>query len=324
MDIISDKPQIELKKIQRINKHDSFITSIALLSDGRLCSSSHDNSIFIYNSNTYEADIYIRNIHSLNMIVGVSFVCEIAPNIILSCGKKLSEKKSIFVWKIEGKNVELIKQIDGGDYVDKIISLSKEEYAVCNYQGEIRIFSIENDFQLISALQIEDKELNSLIKIKNKEILLTACGETSTIWKFNYLSKEDKLISLKDISISSVCQMTELKNDLIAIGGQGNISIIDYEKMQRIHLISFENESNDYWVDSIMYMDELIFCGIGSFSTKKGYIYIIEYNDKNEKILYKQQVHEGRITSLCSLNKDNMFACGCRDVAIFQYIKNDN
>jgi hypothetical protein len=90
--------------------------------------------------------------------------------------------------------------------------------------------------------------------------------------------------------------------------------------MERIHLISFENELNGYWVDSILYMDGLLFCGVGSFSTEKGYVYIIEYNDKKEKILCKQQVHKGRIASLCSLN-DNMFACSCKDVAIFKYIK---
>lgn len=314
-----EKSNILLKEIQRINKHEYFLTSIILLSDGRLCSTSYDNSIYIYNKNTYEIDVSIRNAHSLKMLVGVSFICEIAPNILLSCGKELNERKSILIWKLSGNDIQIIGQIDGGACVDKITSLSNEQFAICNYQGEVRIFSIKN-FQLISALKIEDNELNSLLKIKNKEILITACGDSSTIWKFKYLLEDNSLTSLKNISISSVCQMAELNNDLIAVGGEGKISIIDYEKMERIHLISFENELNGYWVDSILYMDGLLFCGVGSFSTEKGYVYIIEYNDKKEKILCKQQVHKGRIASLCSLN-DNMFACSCKDVAIFKYIK---
>ena len=110
----------KITEIKKIHEHSNYITALVILSDGRLVSGSYDKSINIYNKETYNLEIKIKNAHEFEVS---SF--EILPeNILISASYDVHIK----LWKIEKNSYKNIKTIYDAhdDEISKIIYIKRK------------------------------------------------------------------------------------------------------------------------------------------------------------------------------------------------------
>ena len=100
IDNLYDDYKIENKNpILELKNHLSYVYCLCLLNDGRLVSGSGDNSIIIYNKNTFQPDLVIKE-HSNS----ISFIIQLSSGELVSC----SYDKLIKLYKIKGMQYEVL------------------------------------------------------------------------------------------------------------------------------------------------------------------------------------------------------------------------
>ena len=78
-----DDYKIEKKNpIHKLTNHSGVVYCLCVLKDGRLVSGSGDNSIIIYNKNTYQPDIIIKE-HNYSVLC----ITQLSSGILASCSR---------------------------------------------------------------------------------------------------------------------------------------------------------------------------------------------------------------------------------------------
>ena len=95
---------IELRNpIHILNYHTDNVKCLTVMNDGRLVSCSEDESIIIYNKETYKPDLIIKEHND-----GVNYITQLSSGILASC----SLDKTIKLFNIKGNEYEVIQTLN--------------------------------------------------------------------------------------------------------------------------------------------------------------------------------------------------------------------
>ena len=122
--------------IYKLTNHSSSVLCLCVLNDGRLVSGSADNSIIIYNKNTFQPDLIIK-VHNSS----ICFIIQLSSGELVSC----LEEKTIKLFNIKGVKYEILQTLNyHKKCVYKIIELNNNILVSCSADSYI-IFYLKNN-----------------------------------------------------------------------------------------------------------------------------------------------------------------------------------
>ena len=290
---------IELKNpIYTLNNHSDSIFCLALLNDGRFCSGSGDDSIIIYNKETYKPDIIIKE-HS-NFVLCLTQL----KNGILASSSYDSTIKLFSINKLQYEVIQILNLHKGAVY--RIIELSNNNLVSCSKDSTI-IFYTQDGLQYNKEYSITASEgIINIIQTKQNEIVYSTNNKKIHFFDFN----ERKEISiLENISCDifgfrgCFCMIT---NDLLLIPGENMINIINVNEYQKINEIYIPDLGRIYGI-SMLNSNMLI----TSENGKRLRQWKIEENNLI-LISKKENAHNDEINVILNL-KNGHIVTGCWD-----------
>jgi len=278
---------IEFKtNITTLKIHTNGVNCLTVLNDGRLVSGSYDNSIIIYNKETYQPNIIIQEHEG-----AVFCLIQLKNGILASC----SNDKTIKLFNIKENEYELIQILNlHSNYVNTILELSNNYLISCS-DDETIIFYIKKDIKYKKYYSITSGYVNNIIETKQNEIVYSTWGEINF---FDINKRKNKSI-IKNINASwnSFCM---INNDLLLIGGENMIYIINVNKYKKIRQIDIPNSGYIYATCKLN--SNIIIIGDKNGNLMKWRI------EKDNIILIskKQNAHKNYITVILNLFNRNI------------------
>ena len=162
-----------LLNIKTITDNTKEVTSLLVLLDKRIASSSMDGTIHIYNpSKDFNCDIVITT-----DVKSITSLCQL-PNghIVASC------YTSIFIFSISQSSHELISSYKGHtNTINKVLSLSNNRFASCSDDLTIKIWDtvkysspplavMKINYNNKSMLYLKEKEMSSFVYSKHQHV----------------------------------------------------------------------------------------------------------------------------------------------------------
>ena len=289
--------------IHKLNSHTKGINCLALLNDGRLVSGSSDNKIIIYNKITYKPDIIINeHKESVNCIIVLS------TGILASC----SRDKTIKFFKINENNYETIQTLNNHkDWVYKIIELKNKDIISCSKDRSIIFYFNEKSKYQEYYRHSANYECKTIAQIKEKEICYAECFDLQNYnICFLDLNEKKKKSSISNISISgSKGPFNMITKDLLLIGGENRIFIINVNKYELVRTVEVQNSS---WIFGFCFLNDNIFL-TGDYNKA-----IMQWKIEGDNIIFiskKEKAHNGYIYTLINIGNGNI-ASGSSDKSI--------
>ena len=199
------------KPIHILNYHKKKITCSTVLKDGRFATGSDDGSIIIYNNQTFEPDIIIRDHFG-----EVYCILQLSSGILASCSKD----KTIKLFSINKyeynviQTIKIIKDFGGGYYeryyiVKEIIEL-KNKNLIFYSPGEIYFFYKDNNEYKIDysfAIYICANVFKSIIQTKDNEICYNDKKNLCfyDIIQRKIITKIDDIATIDEKIITKIC-----------------------------------------------------------------------------------------------------------------------
>ena len=276
--------------------HNAAILYLSILKDGRLASSSSDNSLNIYNMNSFELDLSIKE-HQC----GIPSFTEINDNKIITC----SDDNSMKLIKIEKNKYNIEQTIkEHTKNVRKIIEIKENEFISVSYERTMKVWEFNKEKQLVLKKNIifQNKEtFCNILKINNNEFVTYSGGDKNLkFWNTNDYSNIT-IISNVELywTLKTLCL---LDNDILCAAGDNS---------KGFYLISISNHQiikNITGPKSITSMNicpnGLLLCSITDENGNNNLVKYF-YNDFNlEKMAEKEKAHLPIIYSVVELNDD--------------------
>ena len=278
----------EIKKLEAKGK----IFSLLLLNDGRLACSTSNFEILLFDLSKY-TNSKISTLHSKP----VTYISQLHNNNIISCS--LDGTLDIFAYPSYTK-IDIIKT--NFSEMKKVISLSSNRFAVCSSDSSITIYS--NDYPYIILAQFPKSESNSILQLKNEEILIS--GSPSFTVHFWSIKTYQLITTFKKIGCFDANSQIQVKRKLI-IGSIFCVSIVNLDmvlvdkSILNIHFSGFSSFAE--------IKKGLVLCG-------KNYNNLMVLDvEKNTIEIAKEDAHRGKISSLIYY-KENIAISGSYDTFI--------
>ena len=244
-------------QVQSIHEHDGYINSLLVLPDDRVVSgSSGDNTIkvFSFQGIQYHCDISIKNSHK----GGVNNLCYMnnvntSPNehIILSSGAD----NEIKVWKIFKHKMTLLNTINitENTNVIKIVPASNRSNPTCALatvaceNGNVCVYNMKLNNELVKVLKIGNWNCSTVITvlfIKKKEMLVTCYdNDVLVMWEMKGFQVVSVFQEVECFAKNAIVDVETM--GVVAVGGFGVLTIIDYETMtivKKVDVVSHLNK----------------------------------------------------------------------------------
>ena len=287
---------IALKKpTHKLNYHTNYVSCLIVMNDGRLVSCSDDDSIIIYNKETYKPDLIIKE-HRCN----VNCIIQLGSGILVSC----SVDRSIKLFKIKGNKYEVLQTLkDHSNAVNEIIELKNKALVSCSDDKSIIFFKKDN-LKYKKDYQISTNGIcYHIIQTKDNEICYEDNPEDDEICFYDLLERKVKA------SISKIpnLNMKMISKDLLLITGRYQISIINVNNY-KIRILDVPESSYIHGV--CMINQNMLLTGDWEGIIRQWRI------EGDNLILYSEkEVHKGYIYSLLNLGNGHI-ASGSYDKTI--------
>ena len=260
--------------------HLAPVHCLLLLHDNRIASSSADSIIKIFNFSSSKCELSLQGHHST-----VTFLTQLTSNLLISC----SHDKSIKVWSITSNSYQCEHTIEDAhsDVINKVIQLSYNRIASCSWDHHIKIWKSDT-YELIQDFEGHSDNINSIIQLENKEILISLSSGFDKTMKIWNLVTYQCITAIQGIDCWSRHSLLQLSEDMIIIGGTEIITLFNVNQLKTIK--TFKIEKINY-VYSIIHIDtNTIICGCDC-----GRLVIINLTS-------------GEIDIKCSQNKQNIYS----------------
>ena len=293
-----------INNIKTINEHSNYINSLLLLSDGRLASCSYDNTIKIYNiNNNYHCDITLKGHTDC-----VYYISQLDNNKLISC----SEDKTIKIWSITQSSYQCDYTINNAHSkrIFKVISLTNNRVASCSADSTIKIWNSNHPYNLIKTLNGHTGSVESIIQLKDKDILISGSEYDHTLRKWNLLTYQcDKIINNVQCCYSN--SLLEIDNNRIIVGGENIITIVNISN----DIIEYQIENNklSFVYSFVQLRDGNILCGC-----EKGLICL--YDIKLNTLSFREEkIHYGEVCCLLNINKYQFISSSYNKIKVWEY-----
>ena len=291
-------------KTFKSNKDDVHI--ILKLNDNRIASSFHNSKLFVFNSETFEKEIEIKEHNN-----EINNITQLKNNILITCSLDHTVN---FIILNKDNTYEIIQKYKGkkNDIIGKFIELNNGKLASGNLDirsNEIKIWVNDcNQYEIEKKIKLKDKKsVNDLLEIKEDIIVIdqSFMNEKNNFISFLNLKTYKKI---KDIDIefinyySSINKFLLLNNDILLISGlKGYFYFINLNNYDLIYKIQTENKKDNH---SLFKLNDNLFI---SSSYEYIYLYIfdeLESEDNNKlKLNDKLKVHENNWITGITLTK---------------------
>ena len=238
---IDDNDKIENKNhIYTLSNHTNFVLCLCVLNDGRLVSGSSDKSIIIYNKNTYQPDLIIKE-HKES----VYCIIQLSTGELVSC----SQDYKIKIYNIKGSEYEVIQTLNNHtNTVFKILELKNKVLTSCSFDGSFICYKRDNK-EFKKDYQIETNgPCYSIIQTKDNEICYSERNNKAICF---YDILEGK-IKEKIPNINKCNGYAErfimIREDLLLIPGENQLSIINTNEYKLTRIIDVPNTNYIYGV----------------------------------------------------------------------------
>ena len=304
---IRDIGQINLLKnnFKTLKNHSSTIYHISQLKDGRLISSSADDTLNIYREDTFELQLSIKE-HSgeiryfiqLNNGKIVTCCCDRMIYII----KLIDEDKYIIEQKLTGHN----------NYVCNVIEIKDNELISLSHDHTMKKWEIKNNDKFectkTTTFQNSNSQCN-ILKINENEFVTSSCGDKCIkFWNSDDFSNITTINNIESDWTSKI--LCIIDDDILCVGGTNSkgFYLIKISTHQIIKNILGPKEI--YSINKCF--DGLLLCSI---INENGNVAIAKYeyeNQKMKKIVEKEKIHDDNIYTCFELD-DGIIASGGGD-----------
>ena len=218
-----------------MTNHTNYVLCFCLLKDGRLVSGSVDGSIIIYNKDTYQPDLIIKE-HSDNIYCMI----QLSSGELVSC----SYDKTIKIYNIKGTKYEVLQTLNyHSNIVYKILELKNKTLLSCSTDSSI-IFYLRDNNEYKKDYQIKTNgSCFSIIQTKDNEICYSEFNNDAICF-YDILERKVKATITK-ISKYNGCKawLIMINKDLLVIPGKNQLSIINTNEYKLIRTINVSNAS---------------------------------------------------------------------------------
>ena len=275
------------------NIHTSNPYALIELSDKRIASGGGDGSLLVCSINLttkeWKQDVKKDKAHDST----IRSICELEQNRLISA----SCDKTIKIWNILKNELSLIQTLKSHtETVAHVIPLSHQRFASSSHDNNIKIWRSEETYDEITTLNLAGYA-NSMIKLKNKEILVSTSYSPDYIefWNLNTYQKEH---SIKGYIAVYQNQLIELQNGYIVL------SLYSGGKIVVINPINYSviKEINEQ--EYITYHSSLCCWGNNSFI----YVYdgkILQFKIDDCTIIFKTKMENQLFGHHCTIAMTN-------------------
>ena len=291
---------IELEEPKHIlDYHTGSVRFSTVLKDGRFVTSSGDNSIIIYNKETFKPDLTIKEHNDY-----VNCVIELSSGKLASC----SDDNTIKIYNINGNEYKVIQTLkEHIKNVSKIIELKNEKLVSCSFDESINFYNKVNDEYKKDYSFKTNGPNGPIIQTKDNEICYHEHNKISSICFFDI--NENKMINKIDkIGISSYSTdcLLMISKDLLLIAGIDKISIVNVKVYKTIKILNVYGSDSIYTI--CMLNKDMILTG----DEKKRIMQWKIKNDNLKLISKKENAHDDRIYTISKIGNDRILS-GSRD-----------
>ena len=312
--MISNLNLKEYKLVKTISEHENHVSKVIILNDLRLCSSSFDGTIKIFDKDNYNVLLIIKEHNFI-----INYISQLKNNKLISCGDDkliiiynlLPENKYEIFQKLLGHKTQVFKVLESEIFNNTL-------YSSCN-NGEIFLWEkkeINDKYSINLRIKCEDDKysINDLIENKNRKILIGNCYPSKIVYIFNLNNNEFNCIKQFKFEYYPG-QIYLITKDILAITGGENIYLFNLENYENFS--SFKGEN---WISTFYTLKDGTFL-IGE-SDGVEHLY---YDNKNNKLILlegiKNKDNFWGVASIVENNKNDLIF-GLRDRKIRIWSKN--
>ena len=219
--------------IHKLTNHNSYIFSLCVLNDGRLVSGSYDHSITIYNKNTFQPDLIIKEHNH-----GITCVIQLSSGELVSC----SVDNTIKLYNIKGLQYEVLQTLNyHKGTVRKIVELKNKTLVSCSDDSSV-IFYLKDNNEYKKDYHIPTNgSCYSIIQTKDNEICYSETNN-NTICFYEIQERKNKG-SISGIMIDNGYRIwfTIIKKNLLLIPGSNKLTIINTDEYNIVRNIEVPN-----------------------------------------------------------------------------------
>ena len=284
--------------IHKLINHSSYVYCLCILNDGRLVSGSVDKSIIIYNKDTFQPDLRIKE-HS----DWISCIIQLSSEELVSC----SNDKTIKIYNIKGVQYEVLQILNyHKGTVCKILELKNKVLVSCSCDSSVIFYLKDNneykkDYQILtngscySIIQTKDNEI-CYSELKNSAICFYDISERKIKASLSNINKYDSVRAL----------FIMIKKNLLLIPGENQLSIINTNEYKLIRTINVPNAS---WITGVCLLNKDMLL-TGDYSET-----IRQWKIEGENLILiskKEKAHNDKINVLLNLG-NGFIASGSDD-----------
>ncbi len=292
----------DLKFVNCIKAHKSYVNSVSIFPSGKIISVSGDKSIRIFDTNLNVID-KIFNAHEQ----GIFNIDVIDENAFATCSNDLikiwNKKENTFVVKNTIENAH-------NEEILKVIHFSNGNLISCSRDKTIKLWGKNNNgYENITTLCHSDR-INSILLLEDKNLLISSGLDGTNFWNIN---NYEKIFYLKETYCGWSEGLKRIDEDKIIIKGKDtNILKIISISQKKVIL----NVNNPFQCNSICVIKEKGFVLIGGRS-KDIRVYRV---DTFECIQTIKDAHENDIRGFTQI-KDGLVASFSKDkfIKIWSY-----
>lgn len=230
-----------LTNTKTIQPHTSYISNIILLQNNKLATSSHDGYIKIYNKDTFEPEISIKENSYIDWIE------QVKDGTLISCPRD----NTIRLYEIKDKSYNTINVLKESSSAWKMKELQSGKLISSMSNYDIKVWIKKNDTLECEFIIPNGGESYDILEIRKNEVVALS----STNVNFYDLSKRDKIHSIsgfESFNLNPGRKFCKANDELLLVCGYNNIFLVDIKSYQLISkieckkIVTLYKISNDF------------------------------------------------------------------------------
>ena len=212
-----------LTNTKTIQPHTSYISNIILLQNNKLATSSLDGYIKIYNKDTFEPEISIKENSYIDWIE------QIKDGTLISCPRD----NTIRLYEIKDKSYNTINVLKESSSAWKMKELQSGKLISSMSNYDIKVWIKKNDTLECEFIIPNGGESYDILEIRKNEVVALS----STNVNFYDLNKRDKIYSIsgfESFNLNLGRKFCKANDELLLVCGSNNIFLVDIKSYQII------------------------------------------------------------------------------------------
>ena len=271
-----------LTNIKTLKPHECYISNIILLQNNKIASSSLDHYIKIYNKDTFEEEMSIKESSC------VDWIEQIKDGTFISCPRD----NTIKLYEIKDKEYKNINVIKQSSSAWKMKELESGKLISTMSNSEIKIWIKKNNTLECEFILENGGESYDILEIRKNEVVTLS----RTNVNFYDLNKRDKICSVQgfeSFNLNPGKKFCKANEKLLLVCGRTSIFLVDYQNYQLINKIECNNIIAIYKLPN-----DIILSGQVNGDIKQW-----KCNDREIKLFsYKSKAHDNGIIFMFTIN----------------------